>query len=360
MSFVPEVKANVSSPFIRKFQQSGMVSCSLDVYIYSGLKDDGKGQNANPNYSLYKTPIPGNDYVIFDLTDLIKDEIEPTITLPLDSNKDYIKWVELKAEIATTCPFSSVDAFEIKVPKNTTEQITLEGEDPRDLPITFTITDPPNWGTLGSIFNKRLVNYTPDTGQVRNDIFRYTITNGSCTSSVVTVYVEIYETGITQTFLDGGGGFMVYGTSLRNALYNNYIYNGYQELRNDNELYIRNMYARYQNEGDSGDILTTRIWQLGCDMHIYRLHAGVQTFVKNCPDGWWLKPVRPWLNQYAPSPGPYEYDDLPQDLKDACLQSYQNYGGNWLRYLIAVRVQNGIIIERRQLPMWAPYSYKQY
>ena len=358
MSFVPELKANVSSPFIRKFQQSGMVSCSLDVYIYSGLKDDGKGQNANPNYSLYKTPIPGNDYVIFDLTDLIKDEIEPTITLPLDSNKDYIKWVELKAEIATACPFGN--DFTIKVPKNTSEQITLEGEDPRDLPITFTIVDPPNYGTLGSIFNNKLINFTPDTGRVGPDKFFYTISNGSCTSSNVEVNIEVYETGITQTFLDAGGGFVPFGTSLKNALYNNYIYNGFQEFRSNPTWFIRNIYAKLQNEGGTGDILTTRIWQLGCDMHIYKLHGGVQTFVKNCPDGWWLKPVRPWLNQYAPSPGPYAYDDLPQDLKDACLQSYQAWGANFLRYLIAVRVQSGIIVERRQLPIWAPYSYKQY
>ena len=148
------------------------------------------------------------------------------------------------------------------------------------------------------------------------------------------------------------------GSNLK--IYNNYIYNGFQEFRSNPTWFIRNMYAKLQNEGGTGDILTTRIWQLGCDMHIYKLHGGVQTFVKNCPDGWWLKPVRPWLNQYAPSPGPYAYDDLPQDLKDACLQSYQAWGANFLRYLIAVRVQSGIIVERRQLPIWAPYSYKQY
>ena len=93
---MPEVKINTRSPFYIKYQQSSLVSVALDIYIYSGTKTTDKGTAV---LSISKKPIGANDYVIFELSQIIKEYLEPTISLPLDSNKNYIKWVQIESTI---------------------------------------------------------------------------------------------------------------------------------------------------------------------------------------------------------------------------------------------------------------------
>lgn len=91
-----EIKINTRSPIFKTYQQYELQKVVLDVYVYSGTKTDDRGFR---KIRVEKKPTGTNDYVIFDISELIREYLEPTLDLPLDDNKDYIKWVELEATI---------------------------------------------------------------------------------------------------------------------------------------------------------------------------------------------------------------------------------------------------------------------
>lgn len=90
-------KINVRSPFPLKYQASNLVYVELDIYIYAGQKTTDKG---DVKYSLKKYPISGNDYVIFELAEIIRDYLKPNNNLLSNDVSDYIKWVQIEDAIS--------------------------------------------------------------------------------------------------------------------------------------------------------------------------------------------------------------------------------------------------------------------
>ena len=93
---MPETKINTRSPFFVKYTQSNISKVVLDVYVYSGTKNTNKGTKV---IQLVGKPIGTNDYVTFELSEIIKEYITPTPTTPLNNNVDYVKWVQLESTI---------------------------------------------------------------------------------------------------------------------------------------------------------------------------------------------------------------------------------------------------------------------
>lgn len=93
---MPEVKANVRSPFYLKYTQSSMVKTSIDIYVYSGTKNTDKGTKIT---TIEKEPLPGDDYVIFEISDIVREHLNKTIATPFSSNKSYIKWIQVESTI---------------------------------------------------------------------------------------------------------------------------------------------------------------------------------------------------------------------------------------------------------------------
>jgi hypothetical protein len=91
-----EIKINTRSPIYKKYQQYQLQKVVLDIYVYSGTKTTDRGTR---KIRVEKIPTGTNDYVIFEVSEIIREYLEPTLDLPLDSNKGYIKWVELEATI---------------------------------------------------------------------------------------------------------------------------------------------------------------------------------------------------------------------------------------------------------------------
>lgn len=91
-----EIKINTRSPIFKTYQQYQLQKVVLDVYVYSGTKTDDRGVR---KIRVEKKPTGTNDYVVFDISEIIREYLEPTLDLPLNDNKDYIKWVELEATI---------------------------------------------------------------------------------------------------------------------------------------------------------------------------------------------------------------------------------------------------------------------
>ena len=93
---MPEVKANVRSPFYLKYTQSSMVKTSIDIYVYSGTKNTDKGTKIT---TIEKEPLLGDDYVIFEISDIVREHLDKTIATPFSSNKSYIKWIQVESTI---------------------------------------------------------------------------------------------------------------------------------------------------------------------------------------------------------------------------------------------------------------------
>jgi len=89
-------KINVRSPFFKKYTATNLRFVELSIYIYSGTKTTDKG---TVKYKLRKYPLSGNNYVTFNLADIIRDYIKPNASSPLNSNIDYVKWVQLEDTI---------------------------------------------------------------------------------------------------------------------------------------------------------------------------------------------------------------------------------------------------------------------
>lgn len=86
-------KINVRSPFFKKYSGTNVEFVDLAIYVYSGTKTTDKG---TVKYKIRKYPESGNDYVIVDLAEIIRDYLKPNVTTPLNDNIDYVKWVQIE------------------------------------------------------------------------------------------------------------------------------------------------------------------------------------------------------------------------------------------------------------------------
>ena len=106
-------------------------------------------------------------------------------------------------------PFSppTVVSESVGVIENQSQVITLTGNDPAGLSLTFSIVTGPSHGTLGAVSstgpNSAEVTYTPNSNYTGPDNFSYKATSGSQTSSPATVSITIFAPFVAWS---GGGG----------------------------------------------------------------------------------------------------------------------------------------------------------
>lgn len=205
-------KINVRSPFHYKVSGVDVDLVELTMYVYSGTKDTDKG---DPKHVIRKPVVTGNDYVVFELAELIRDYLEPNYKTPLADNVDYVKWVQLGTREYSLKP--KANDLTIVVEKNVAKVIGLNGTDDRNKALTYTITDNPSNGTGSSITNTKFTTYTPNNNYVGSDSFKYTVNNGDYTSAKGTVNILVKEAGTTW---DSGSDVYYSSSSLANARQN--------------------------------------------------------------------------------------------------------------------------------------------
>jgi hypothetical protein len=375
-----EVKINVGSAFHKKYQQSGMTRVDLNVYIYSGAKTEGKG---DITYTLSKEPIGSDDYVIFDLTDIIKDYVTPTLNLPLDDNKDYIKWVELQANIVGDKPVA--ENATVSTEEDTAVTILLTGTDSEFRDLTYSKVSNPSNGIVGSIFNKRKIVYTPNAGFYGQDSFRFKVNNGVRDSDEATITISVYPATAPVTYdkvLRVTGchimtSYLYSGTSYENVIFNYKINNNVPASD-----YIpaggTNPVPRFRPFGltgfqDGETESSYRYFPLGVPLYfwdqLFATNGGISfgnifneptdDFGFNIPfkelyaveDGWYAVETNVALYYVAgctASSSVYGYDDLPQDIQDAIINP--STPKILHTYRAVLKVSGGYITERHEVP----------
>ena len=93
-------KINVRSPFYIKVTPTAntITSVNLELYIYTGVKLTPP-TSSELKYTITKTPIGGNNYVVFEISELVRDYIEIEFNGEYDSQT---VWVRPDFTITTT------------------------------------------------------------------------------------------------------------------------------------------------------------------------------------------------------------------------------------------------------------------
>lgn len=89
---MPETKINVRSPKLVKYAKEYLLRVDFDVYVYSGLRGTDKG---SPVLSFSQYPQGEDEFVTVDWAEIANEFIKPNVTTPLNSNVDYVKWLQV-------------------------------------------------------------------------------------------------------------------------------------------------------------------------------------------------------------------------------------------------------------------------
>jgi hypothetical protein len=87
-------KINVRSPYYIKVSNASLASATLDLYIYTGVFSTDKPASAQ--YTLIKNEINSNNYVVFEIAELVRDYIDIEFDGDYDSQ---CVWVEADINI---------------------------------------------------------------------------------------------------------------------------------------------------------------------------------------------------------------------------------------------------------------------
>ena len=82
-------KINVRSPFYIKANNSSLASATMQLYIYTGVLTTNKP--ASPQYTITKNEIDTNNYVVFEISELVRDYLDIEFDGEYDSQT---VWVE--------------------------------------------------------------------------------------------------------------------------------------------------------------------------------------------------------------------------------------------------------------------------
>ena len=81
---------NTRSPFYIKVSDSSLTTATLQLYIYEGAKNTGSPNGADLKYTVKKSEIEGGNYVVFEISELIRDYVDVKYDGEYDS---YCVWV---------------------------------------------------------------------------------------------------------------------------------------------------------------------------------------------------------------------------------------------------------------------------
>jgi len=82
-------KINVRSPFYIKANNSSLASATMQLYIYTGVL--GTNKPGSPQYTITKNEIDTNNYVVFEISELVRDYLDIEFNGEYDSQT---VWVE--------------------------------------------------------------------------------------------------------------------------------------------------------------------------------------------------------------------------------------------------------------------------
>lgn len=109
------------------------------------------------------------------------------LTFKATNGTKYSPQGTITVNVTTASPTSTPQI--VTIPVNSTAAIVLTGEDPNNLPLTHSIVDSTQHGDL--TIDNNSCTYTPFADFIGTDSFSFTSSNGTYTSDVATVTIEV-------------------------------------------------------------------------------------------------------------------------------------------------------------------------
>jgi len=110
-------KINVRSPFYIKVSNASLASATMELYIYTGILTTDKPATAQ--YTIIKNEISTNNYVVFEIAELVRDYLDVEFDGEYDSQ---CVWVESDIEL-----FDAINGGGSSLGTSNTDYIAFDG-----------------------------------------------------------------------------------------------------------------------------------------------------------------------------------------------------------------------------------------
>lgn len=206
-------KINVRSPFfIKATPSSGTISKAvLSLFVYDGIFTTNKGSAV---YTVEKTPLTGNNFVVFEISELVRDYLDIEFSGDYESTSspeiDPVRWVE--ADIVITKTDASTQNL-------TSDYIAFDGygyfEEGVNPELSRTLLQSNKTIFRVDDFNTRVPVFTEDTSSVsflnNNEVVRTVAISSSTNTNAQVKYVDVFGNDQLDTYkervLAEGGTF---------------------------------------------------------------------------------------------------------------------------------------------------------
>lgn len=199
-------KINVRSPFYIKVSNASLASATMELYIYTGILTTNKP--ATPQYTITKNEIATNNYVVFEISELVRDYLDIEFNGEYDSQT---VWVESDIELFNSSGTS--------LGTSNTDYIAFDGygyfEDGINPELSRTYLQSNYKLTRPSDTNLRVPVFTEDTDSVsflyKGEVKRVQAVSSSTNTNAQIEYITVSGSDNTDTYkervLADGGTF---------------------------------------------------------------------------------------------------------------------------------------------------------
>lgn len=206
-------KINVRSPFfIKATPSSGTISKAvLSLFVYDGIFTTNKGSAV---YTVEKTPLTGNNFVVFEISELVRDYLDIEFSGDYESTSspeiDPVRWVE--ADIVITKTDASTE-------NANSDYVAFDGygyfEEGVNPELSRTLLQSNKTIFRVDDFNTRVPVFTEDTSSVsflnNNEVVRTVAISSSTNTNAQVKYVDVFGNDQLDTYkervLADGGTF---------------------------------------------------------------------------------------------------------------------------------------------------------
>ena len=199
-------KINVRSPFYIKVSNASLASATMELYIYTGILTTDKPATAQ--YAITKNEISSNNYVVFEIAELVRDYLDVEFDGEYDSQ---CVWVESDIELFNSAGTS--------LGTSNTDYIAFDGygyfEDGINPELSRTYLQSNNKIFRLDDQNVRVPVFTEDTDSVsflyKGEVKRVQAVSSSTNTNGQIDYITVSGSDNTDTYkervLAGGGTF---------------------------------------------------------------------------------------------------------------------------------------------------------
>ena len=202
-------KINIRSPYYVKVSNGSLASATMELFIYTGILTTNKP--STPQYTITKNEINTNNYVVYEIAELVRDYLDIEFDGEYDSQT---VWVEADIEM-----FDAINGGGSSLGTTSTDYIALDGfgyfEEGINAELSRTYLQSNKEIFRPNDFNTRVPVFTEDTDSVsflyQGEVKRVQVVTSSTNTNAQIDYITVSGSDNTDAYkervLADGGTF---------------------------------------------------------------------------------------------------------------------------------------------------------